>query len=38
MCTTKFNLQRFTLYLYVLCGAENKQQFFPYTASTDWFL
>jgi len=21
-----------------LCGSENKQQLFPYTALTDWFL
>ena len=25
-------------YLCVLCGSENKQQLFPYTALTDWFL
>jgi hypothetical protein len=25
-----------TLYLYVLCGSENKQRLFPYTALTDW--
>ena len=25
-----------TVYLYVLCGTENKQQLFPYTALTDW--
>ena len=27
-----------TVYLCVLCGSENKQQLFPYTALTDWFL
>ena len=27
-----------TVYLCVLCGTENKQQLFPYTALTDWFL
>ena len=27
-----------TLYLRVLCGSENKQRLFPYTALTDWFL
>ena len=27
-----------TLYLCVLCGSENKQRLFPYTALTDWFL
>ena len=26
------------MYLCVLCGSENKQRLFPYTASTDWFL
>ena len=27
-----------TVYLWVLCGSENKQRLFPYTALTDWFL
>jgi len=27
-----------TVHLCVLCGFENKQQLFPYTALTDWFL
>jgi hypothetical protein len=27
-----------TLYLCVLCGSQNKQRLFPYTAVTDWFL
>jgi hypothetical protein len=27
-----------TLYLCVLCGSQNKQRLFPYTALTDWFL
>ena len=26
-----------TLYLCVLCGSENRQPLFPYTALTDWF-
>jgi hypothetical protein len=26
------------VYLCVLCGSQNKQQLFPYTALTDWFL
>ena len=26
------------LYLCVLCGSQNKQRLFPYTALTDWFL
>ena len=26
-----------TVYLYVLCGSEDKQPLFPYTALTDWF-
>jgi hypothetical protein len=28
---------RYGLYLCVLCGSENKQRLFPYTALTDWF-
>ena len=27
-----------TVYLCVLCGSENKQRLYPYTALTDWFL
>jgi len=27
-----------TVYLCVLCGSENKQRLFPYTAFTNWFL
>jgi len=27
-----------TVYLCVLCGSENKQRLFPYTALTVWFL
>jgi hypothetical protein len=27
-----------TVYLWVLCGSENKQRLFPYTTLTDWFL
>jgi len=27
-----------TVYLWVLCGSENKQRLFPYTALTDWLL
>ena len=27
-----------TEYIYVLCGSQNKQRLFPYTALTDWFL
>jgi len=39
----QFNIQQFlrsahTVYLCVLCGFENKQLLFPYTALTDWFL
>jgi hypothetical protein len=26
------------VYLYVLCGSQNKQRLFPYTTLTDWFL
>jgi hypothetical protein len=37
----KFNTQSVlrsahTVYLCVLCGSENKQRLFPYTALTDW--
>ena len=39
----QFNIQQLyvlphTVYLCVLCGFENKQPLFPYTALTDWFL
>ena len=39
----QFNVQQFyvlptQLYLFVLCGSENKQRLFPYTALTDWFI
>ena len=27
-----------TVCLCVLCGSENKQRLFPYTALTDWFV
>ena len=27
-----------TVYLCVLCGSENKQRLFTYTALTDWFV
>ena len=40
--STNFNIQQIlrsahTVYLCVLCGSENKQPLFPYTALTDWF-
>ena len=42
LCTTCFNIQTFCVlpatHLCVLCGSENKQRLFPYTALTDWFL
>jgi len=43
ICTTRFNIQKIlrsahTVYLRVLCGSQNKQRLFPYTALTDWFL
>jgi hypothetical protein len=28
----------YTVYLWVLCGSQNKQRLFPYTTLTDWFL
>jgi len=39
----QFNTQQFyvlptQLYLCVLCGSENKQRLFHYTALNDWFL
>jgi len=39
----QFNIQQFyvlphTLYLCVLCGSQNKQLLFPYTALTGWFV
>ena len=39
----QFNIQQFyvlpTQCIYVfLCGSENKQRLFPYTALTDWFV
>ena len=39
----RFNIHKFhvlptQLYLCVLCGSQNKQRLFPYTALTDWFL
>jgi hypothetical protein len=40
-CMDRFNIQQFyvlpTVYLCVLCGYENKQRLFPYSALTDWF-
>jgi len=42
--TAWFNIQQCyvlptqCMYLHVLCGSENKQRLFPYTASTDLFL
>ena len=43
ICTARFNILQFyvlptQLYLCVLCGSENKQRLFPYTALTDWFV
>jgi hypothetical protein len=38
----QFNIHKYyilpTQCIYVLCGSENKQRLFPYTALTDWFL
>ena len=36
-CSASFNVLPTQLYLCVLCGNENKQRLFPYTALTDWF-
>jgi hypothetical protein len=44
ICTASFNIQQFYVlptwctYLCVLCGSQNKQRLFPYTALTDWFV
>ena len=42
ICTTSltftFLRSAHTVYLCVLCGSENKQRLFPYTALTDWFV
>jgi hypothetical protein len=38
----QFNILQFyvlyTVYLYILCGSQNKQQLFPYRELTGWFL
>ena len=34
----QFHVLPTQLYLCVLCGSQNKQPLFPYTALTDWFL
>jgi hypothetical protein len=36
--TIKIPRSAHTVYLCVLCGSQNKQRLFPYTALTDWFL
>jgi len=43
MVTPVFNIQEIprpahTVCLCVLCGSENKQRLFHYTALTDWFV
>ena len=44
LCTTSFNIKKFyvlpthTVYLCILCGSQNKQRLFPYTARTLPFL
>ena len=35
---TKILHSSHTVYLCVLCGCQNKQRLFPYTALTDWFV
>jgi hypothetical protein len=42
-CPNRFSMKQIlrsahTVYLCVLCGSQNKQRLFPYTALTDWFL
>jgi len=41
--TTRFNISQIlrsahTVYLCILCGSQNKQRLFPYTALTGWFV
>jgi hypothetical protein len=43
ICIARFNIHKFyvlstQLYLCVLCGSQNKQRLFPYTALTGWFV
>jgi len=42
ICTTSLTFTTLrsahSLYLWVLCGSQNKQPLFPYTTLTDWFL
>ena len=40
LCTTRFNIRTFYVLPThcVLCGSQNKQRLFPYTALTGWFL
>jgi hypothetical protein len=44
MCTTSLTFSNSTfcprscIHMHVLCGSQNKQRLFPYTALTDWFL
>ena len=33
----KFHVLPTQLYVWVLCGSQNKQRLFPYTTLTDWF-
>jgi DNA-directed RNA polymerase subunit RPC12/RpoP len=35
---TKIPRSAHAVYLCVLCGSQNKQRLFPYTALTDWFV
>ena len=37
LCLNKNYVQPTQLYLFVLCGSQNKQPLFPYTALTDSF-
>jgi hypothetical protein len=44
LCAASFNIQQFyvlpteCIYVFVLCGSENKQRLLLYTALTDWLL
>jgi len=38
MFDTQIPRSAHTVYLCVLCGSENRQRLFPYTALTDWFV
>ena len=42
LCTTRFNIQKCyvqptqCIHAFILCGSQNRQRLFPYTALTGW--